>query len=465
MSSCPCCGFASLSERGACEICPVCEWQDASADADVERGGPNASSLAAARQRFSQGGPLTTEPPADDARFPLLRLGGTPREIGLAHGSLCASRIARCWALYARVFGAVGIAEEEMPTIAARFATAIGAYAPPLLEEIEAVAEGAGLPAWQVVLLNSRSEVINLKKGQQQQQQQQQHAADAAHNECTTLHITTAGAGGGVLGENWDWTGELEPLCVVLRIAPATAAAGAAPPPPMLFMTEPGIVGKIGLNAAGVGVCLNMLQCGGRRVGGVPLHVLLRAALECRTAAEARAALARAERGTSSSITVADSSTGTAQVLELAGEVMGCSNDGARVAEGWLARTNHYLGLGLGPPPPDEVPTAANASSFARMARVRELVAERAAAAASAGEPGAPDAPAAVDAMKALLADHKHATLPIRRPYLERHPSLGLEGVGTICTLVMDLGRRELHITRGSPIHNAFEKMTFASLA
>ena len=95
---------------------------------------------------MDQGGPLTTDPPPDDARFPLLRLGGTPREIGLAHGSLCASRIARVWALYARIFGAVGVTEDEMPAIGARFAAAIGAYAPPLLEEIEAVAEGAGVP-------------------------------------------------------------------------------------------------------------------------------------------------------------------------------------------------------------------------------------------------------------------------------------------------------------------------------
>ena len=61
------------------------------------------------------------------------------------------------------------------------------------------------------------------------------------------------------------------------------------------------------------------------------------------------------------------------------------------------------------------------------------------------------------------LADDAHATLPIRRPFSERHPSLGLEAVGTVCTIVMDLGARELHITRGSPIHNAFEKITFAS--
>ena len=47
--------------------------------------------------------------------------------------------------------------------------------------------------------------------------------------------------------------------------------------------------------------------------------------------------------------------------------------------------------------------------------------------------------------------------------FTERHLSLGLEAVGTVCTLVMDLGARELHVTRGNPIHNDFEKVTFTS--
>ena len=104
---CPRCGFATLSERAVYDICPVCFWEDdgqGDTDADVERGGPNPASLTAVRERFQQGGPLTTEPSPDDAHFPLLRLDGTSREIGLSHGSLCASRLARAWALYARVF-------------------------------------------------------------------------------------------------------------------------------------------------------------------------------------------------------------------------------------------------------------------------------------------------------------------------------------------------------------------------
>ncbi|MBR2686713.1 MAG: hypothetical protein IKE42_02580 [Aquamicrobium sp.] len=54
---CPCCGFRTLGERGAFEICPVCFWQDDGQDeSDLEsvRGGPNGElSLLQARLNFT----------------------------------------------------------------------------------------------------------------------------------------------------------------------------------------------------------------------------------------------------------------------------------------------------------------------------------------------------------------------------------------------------------------------------
>ena len=53
---CPCCGFRTLSERGAYDICPVCFWEDDGQDdhnPDVVRGGPNgALSLTQARANY-----------------------------------------------------------------------------------------------------------------------------------------------------------------------------------------------------------------------------------------------------------------------------------------------------------------------------------------------------------------------------------------------------------------------------
>ena len=52
---CPCCGRATLAERGGYEICPVCFWEDDgqdSKDADVRRAGPNHVSLTEGRRNY-----------------------------------------------------------------------------------------------------------------------------------------------------------------------------------------------------------------------------------------------------------------------------------------------------------------------------------------------------------------------------------------------------------------------------
>jgi Cysteine-rich CPCC len=53
---CPCCGFMTLTERSAYEICAVCFWEDDGQDdrdADEVRGGPNGGlSLAKARENY-----------------------------------------------------------------------------------------------------------------------------------------------------------------------------------------------------------------------------------------------------------------------------------------------------------------------------------------------------------------------------------------------------------------------------
>lgn len=55
---CPCCGYRTLDERAAYDICKVCFWEDdgqGDADADVVRGGPNKDlSLTAARENYKR---------------------------------------------------------------------------------------------------------------------------------------------------------------------------------------------------------------------------------------------------------------------------------------------------------------------------------------------------------------------------------------------------------------------------
>jgi hypothetical protein len=56
--NCPCCGYPTLSERNAYEICELCNWEDDGQDdesAEEVWGGPNSDySLAEARQNFKK---------------------------------------------------------------------------------------------------------------------------------------------------------------------------------------------------------------------------------------------------------------------------------------------------------------------------------------------------------------------------------------------------------------------------
>lgn len=58
LNACPCCGYLTLGERAAYDLCPVCFWEDDGQDdphADEVRGGPNGHlSLAAARANFQR---------------------------------------------------------------------------------------------------------------------------------------------------------------------------------------------------------------------------------------------------------------------------------------------------------------------------------------------------------------------------------------------------------------------------
>ena len=392
--------------------------------------------------------------PADRDLFPLLDISGTAREIGLQHGKALRSRIWRCWDLYASVFANVGVDSATMLDLAETFRSSIEKFDDAYITEIDAIAEGADIEPWKIILLNARSETINSTVATAGTPPRTEH------NECTSLHC------GSMLGQNWDWAAELEPLCAILRVK-RTDCPGT---PRMLFMTEPGVIGKVGLNSAGVGVCLNMLQCDAP-VGGVPLHVLLRAVLESPSLAAAESKIRAAPRGTMSSFVLGDAS-GAGRVIELAGDAI---HDVSREAaiemaahdRTWLLRTNHYLG-----PVPDEP----NASSIERLRRAHELISSLAVDADSnvhgtgnasgrdggGGNHGNRYSSVLSDAVTVLT--DQQAEWPIRRPFVESHPHLGLEHVGTVCSLVMDLRNREMHITRGNPIdYPTFERIPLGS--
>jgi isopenicillin-N N-acyltransferase-like protein len=197
--------------------------------------------------------------------IPMLRLAGTPAERGYQHGRALADGIVE---LYDYL---IAEAEQAEPPLAERDVVAYAmshlpesrAYAPDLVEEVDAIAEGADVPFEKVWLLNCFDEVSGYGLYRR---------LNAGHS-CTTFAATGRSTVDGktYVGQSWDAPEIWEPL--ILEIAPGNGEVGA------LIISHPGIVAGNGINAAGVVVVWNTLYCLDAR-SGVPCTFLVRKALQ-----------------------------------------------------------------------------------------------------------------------------------------------------------------------------------------
>jgi len=334
-------------------------------------------------------------------RFREIDIAGTAYKRGVMHGEQLRSEISDALIFYRDIFM---LPAESVLDQAAHFQGIITAFNPAYSEEIRGISDGSGQELLWIVALNARTEILALK-------------GKTSVNECTSICFSDRS----VLGQNWDWGERLEALCAVMRICRPDGHV-------IRMLGEPGIIGKIGMNNSGLGVCLNILTLNDR-LDGVPIHVMLRAILDCKSADEAATALSRAPTGKASNVIVADA-TGHCFDMEFAGRETldpGSFN-------GNFIHTNHYLGREINAP---DDPLFFN--SRARMNTATERVLQSA------------DHTAA--GMIAILSDRSHDQFPIYRPYV---PHDTLRSVGTVATVVMDLSKRELLIRSGNNPDNSF---------
>ena len=327
-------------------------------------------------------------------KFPIIQLEGSPREIGLEHGKQLADRIGKTIEVYKRVFAKT---DEKIFKAAEHFKTKITEFSKDYAEEIDAIAEGAQVDQRWIYALNARSELISM-----------------TYPECTALYFRKSR----IIGQNWDWIQALEDLVVIMKINNN-----------ILMMTEPGIIGKIGLNSSGLGVCFNYLTAN-RRLNGVPIHILLRSLLDSNSFEEAKENISRAGLGRAGNVLVGDFKGNYLDIEFHGDEVFDLGND-----KDIMFHTNHYIGKDISKGP-------LYVNSLARYERAGELAQKL-----NGDDSGK---------LKKILLDKAREDLPICRSFV-RMPALGL--VGTVCSIVMDLNNKEMEITKGSPIGNKFVKI------
>ena len=170
---------------------------------------------------------------------------GTPPERGEAYGRQAGDLIERALDTYRSYFAARGFSWADALGTASEFVPHIGGYDPDLLTEIEAIARGADRSLPEIVLLNSRTELLFW----QSQKAHGDLAKVAGQHECTgALALPEATRTGNVLhSQNWDWIPEAAAHTMALRVLDYDG-------PNALHFVEAGQLARHGMNETGVAV-------------------------------------------------------------------------------------------------------------------------------------------------------------------------------------------------------------------
>lgn len=148
------------------------------------------------------------------------------------------------------------------------------------------VAEGAGVEFETILALNVRTEI----------------GYGLLNDGCTAFAWKTGTDS--FIGQNWDWDQEQAGSLIRMKIVQEGK-------PTIDMVTEGGIIGKIGMNSAGVGVTLNAVTAKGVSYDKLPCHLALRTVMESTSLQDAKTKLNRAGVASACHITVADSREGS----------------------------------------------------------------------------------------------------------------------------------------------------------
>jgi isopenicillin-N N-acyltransferase-like protein len=205
--------------------------------------------------------------------LPFIEVTGTPYERGVTHGQEARTQIEGGLELYRELFAYFGgLSWDAALTAADQYRSVIESVDPGVYAEIVGIADGSGQPVEEVMALNCRSELL---------WRDESFASSSAAMECTSFgaSVDCDGDNRVFIGQNWDWLAEARDTTIILgiRLEPLPAA---------LLLTEAGMIGRLGMNSAGVGLATNTL-ISRRPSVGVPYNVLLRGILNQRSSQEA----------------------------------------------------------------------------------------------------------------------------------------------------------------------------------
>ncbi|MGH8882529.1 MAG: C45 family autoproteolytic acyltransferase/hydrolase [Stackebrandtia sp.] len=207
-------------------------------------------------------------------QLPVVHLSGSPNERGRQHGAALSDRIAANVALYSRrLRHDAGLSEADIAERVALYLDVFTTASPDYRATMEGIAEASGQSLADITMLNARFEILYSAWS---------NIGTTVDGECTGYGApaSTTADGRVWIGQNWDWFPDIKGALVTWRDDDVTALA----------FTEAGIAGaKIGLNSAGIGLCVNGLGCEDDdwKRGGLPFHLRTARILASSTLTEA----------------------------------------------------------------------------------------------------------------------------------------------------------------------------------
>ena len=212
----------------------------------------------------------------------ILDVGGSPEQIGTAHGAAYADEIRqymndRVDLVASGLWSGGPISRSDVLDIAQSMLPAHEAFDGELYEELVAMAAAAGISPAEAVVVGGFTDFVDTVRAVVGGPMPESVIED----DCTAMIVPDARANGaGIYGQTWDMHDDATDHVLLLRVRPDDA-------PDALVFTTTGCLGQIGMNSEGVCVGINnLVGLDGTR--GVAWTSVVRGMLKTTTAAEAR---------------------------------------------------------------------------------------------------------------------------------------------------------------------------------
>ena len=353
----------------------------------------------------------------------ILRIAGTHREAGRAHGESLREnvresldlRMALCEA------GKQAPTRKSIKAVAHACLGYLGEYSPGLLNEAQGMAEGSGVTPEDIVIVSGFTDLKDM--------------LIYGPNEAVECTACWAGPnatpdGSAFVAQTWDMFADAEAGMVWAHLAIDNE-------PEVFCLTYGGCVGMMGMNEHGVAVAANNLGPTDA-LPGVPWTFVCRAMLTCRTADGAEAELRRARLCSGHHFLIGDAS-GAMKSIETTGTSIAL----IRVAESTYAHTNHYLDSELKRVEKEADPKGCSPHRLERMTGILREGGGR------------------IDSalLQGALRDHVGKPRSICSHDYEISSGMKIRSCGA---LVMNTVSKELDYVTGNPCTGEFARFTFA---